>query len=79
MRLGLEINSFTVYKKQVVITIHLPFIQIGFFHDHYADGDKWAGIKIEIPNELSFEKYDYGFIFKFRVLGFGLEITKVFI
>jgi hypothetical protein len=79
MRIGLEISSFTVYNKTIVVMIHLPLIQFGYFHDHYADGDRWGGIKIEIPNEISFEKYDYGLIFKFRILGFGLEVTKVFI
>lgn len=76
MRIGIEIKSFKVWQGTHNVMIHIPFIQIGYFSDPLADGDHWSGVRIDLCSEISFEKYDYGTVYKIKLLGFGIEYTK---
>lgn len=75
MRFGLELQTFSLFRGKYNLNIHIPFVKIGYFSDHFADGDKWTGIKIDLVNEISYEIYDYGKVFKFIILGMGIEFT----
>jgi len=75
MKLGIELKSFIFWKRKCLICIQIPYTKVGYFTDTHERGDKFMGFIFNLRNEISFDRYDYGTIIKFIILGFGFEIT----
>ena len=75
MKLGIELKSFMFWKRKYLICIQIPYTKIGYFSDTHERGDKFVGLVFNLRNEISIDKYDYGLIIKFIILGFGFEVT----
>lgn len=79
MKFFLSTKEFNFYFKKIFVTLHVPCLRAGYSTNVSEDGDTWTGIKLDIKNEISFEKYDYGIIINFILFGFGISITKLLI
>jgi hypothetical protein len=75
MKLGIELKSFMFWRKKCLICIQIPYTKVGYFSDTHERGDKFVGLIFNLRNEISVDKYDYGLIVKFIILGFGFEVT----
>lgn len=76
MKLGFEINSFSKFFGNFFIELVFPKVKLGLLRDRYERDEIWAGIQLTINNDIHYEKYDYGFVFCFVILGFGIIINK---
>ena len=76
MKLGFEISHIQKHLNSYIIYFICPEIRVGYLENYYID-EKWFGIKLTIKNDIHFERYDYGWLFSFVVLGFGIKINKI--
>jgi hypothetical protein len=75
MNVGIE--TFSIYRcfNRFSLQVFFPKIKIGYFYGKNEE-EKWYGIKIDFVNDIHFEVYDYGWLFSFIFLGFGIIINK---
>lgn len=76
MNIGFDTTWFDLQKwiGKYVIKIHFPNVLLGIFT---GKEEKFIGFKFQINSDVSFEKYDYGYVLNFIILGFGISINRV--
>ena len=76
MKFGFEIYHIQKHLNSYIIYFICPEIKVGYFENNDID-EKWLGIRCTINNDIHFVRYDFGWLFSFVVLGFGIKINKV--
>lgn len=51
-----------------------PFELVGYRNDGDLDGRNW-GLDLDLRTTVSLCRYEYGWIFTMRILGFGFEFS----
>jgi len=77
MNFGVETKKISKYFNNFIFHFCLPQFKIGFFNDLYNNDEKWIGFKIGLETDVYFERYDYGWVFSFVILGIGIIINKI--
>ena len=77
MKLFLNTKELNFYFKNFFLTLYIPKLKVGYRKNFSEDEDIWVGIEFNIKNEISYERYEYGKIIGFIILGFGVKITKL--
>lgn len=77
MRIGLKTSQASYCVGSYHIDLVCPDIRIGYFGDAYYTDGKWLGVQLNFKNNLSYERYDYGWVFCMVLLGFGVSINKM--
>ena len=67
--------------RNVSLRLTFPTVDLGIKnnpHDlfEFNDNPKWMGFKLNCDTNISFESYDYGRIWTFKVLGLGIVLSK---
>jgi hypothetical protein len=80
MNFGFDTGWLDLQKwiGKYIIRIHFPNLKIGLILNS-IENEKFFGIRLQINNEIFIEKYDYGFVACFVILGFGISVNKVYI
>jgi hypothetical protein len=70
--------------KSVSLKLTFPTIDLGIKNNpddmfepyKFNDIPKWIGFKLKCDTDVSFESYEYGRIWTFKILGLGIVLAK---
>jgi len=69
MRIGPELFTFGLKQHNYYVKVLIPFISI-YKDNFYGDFD----FNIKVDTNITFSKYEYGYVFNLTLLGFGIDV-----